>query len=284
MQGKSLSKQDIMSRSRERLYWVITACLGALPFLAVILLAIFLFANGRAALPHMDLAEVTTGNWLPYEGSFGIMPLFVGTLATTAGAILLSIPLGLGVAYHLALFSGPRERRVGTAMVAVLAGLPSVVIGLWGMTWLVPRLGNSFTSATLVLAIMILPTFTLLAGASLRQVPRELLETTRSLGVPEHMVVWTAVRHASGGILSAAVLAAGRGLGEAVALSMVAGNVPHFPTLNGPVSTLTTTLIIEYGGSTSIHRAALFLLALLVVALIASTSIGARFARSGRSR
>lgn len=268
-----------MFRSREGVLWGATAFVGALPFLAVLLLGVFLFLNGQPALPSVGAMEALTADWLPFNGNFGVLHLLLGTLATTLGALILSVPLGLGVAYHLALYSDGRQRRVADAAVALLGGLPSVVIGLWGMTWLLPLFGNSYTSATLVLAMMILPTFTLLAGAALRQVPRELVETTRSLGVPEYMVVWTAMRHGMGGLLSAAVLAAGRGLGEAVALSMVAGNVPNFPSLNGPVSTLTTTLITEYDGSVSNHRSALFLLALMVVVLIAATSIGARLSR-----
>jgi len=269
-----------MFPSRERAYWRMTAFFGGLPFLAVILLVVFLMVQGSEALGPMVSLSALTDPWLPFNGQFGFLPLLAGTLATTLSALVLAVPLGIGVAYHLALYSSLRQRRVVDAAVALLGGLPSVVIGLWGMTWLLPLFGNSFASATLVLAMMILPTFTLLAGAALRQVPRELVETTRSLGVPEPMVVWTTMRHCGGSLLSAAVLAAGRGLGEAVALSMVAGNVPLFPSIQGPVSTLTTTLITEYDGSFGHHRAALFLLALMVVTLIAITSIGARLSRA----
>lgn len=267
----------------DRHYWKITAVCGGFPVIAVIFLMMFLLFQGSEALGPMFSPAIFSDPWLPFEGQLGIMPLLVGTLATTLGALLLSLPIGMGVAYHLALYSNYRQRRLVDTAVAILAGLPSVIIGLWGMTWLLPIFGNSFASATLVLTLMILPTFTLLAGAAIRQVPRELVETLRSLGVPEVTVIGTMMRHAAGSLGSAAVLAAGRGLGEAVALSMVAGNVPVFPKLQGPVSTLTTTLITEYDGSVGQHRAALFLLALGVVALIALTSIAARAARA-RSR
>ena len=265
--------------AREAHYWRVTALLGSLPVLAVCLLAGFLLYNGVAAPLRLGLATFTTGNWLPFEGLFGLLPLLVGTLATTLAALLLSLPLGLGVALHTSLFSGARFRRLADSAVALLAGLPSVVIGLWGMTWILPRLGNSFASATLVLALMILPTFILLAGAALRQVPAELVETVRALGVGEQVVAWTVLRHARVGLVGAATLACCRGLGEAVALSMVAGNVPAMPELLGPVATLTTTLIIEYDGAAGNHRAALYLLALVVMSLIAVTSLAARKSR-----
>jgi len=188
----------------------------------------------------------------------------------------MALPVGLAAALYLTLYAGPRVRAVADAMVAVLGSVPSVVLGLWGMTWIVPAVGNSLAAASLVLALMITPTFTLLASAALRQVPADLVEAVRALGVGEDVAAGVVVRHASWGIFGAANLAATRGLGEAVAVSMVAGNVGAFPTLGGPIATLTTTLIVEFDGATGLHRSTLHLGALLVMALIAAVSLAGR--------
>lgn len=265
---------------RERLFYGTSALLGAMPFLAVLLLAGFLAYNGMAAFDQVGLAGVAGTVWRPYSALFGMLPLLAGTLSTTLLALLLCLPLGLGASLYLALYCGVRRRRLADAAIALLGGLPSVVVGLWGVTWIVPLFGHSLVSATLVLSLMILPTFTMLAGAALRQVPAELVETVRALGVSERVVATTSMRHAGGGLVAAATLAASRGLGEAVALSMVAGNVPRMPSLEGPIATLTTILITEHEGAAGLHHSVLFLTALVVLALIAATSALSRYTKA----
>lgn len=259
--------------SSKKAYWIVTSILGALPPLIVIALGFFLVVSGVEALTQLSLSNLATTLWSPMQGHFGIVLLLLGTLVSTALAMLFALIIGLKTAVYLALFSGPKYRIFSDAMIGLLGSVPSVVIGLWGITWLIPIWGNSLASATIVLAMMITPTFTLLAGAALRQVPADLVETARSLGASQNIVAWVAIRHARWGIISAATLAACRGLGEAAALSMVAGNVVSWPHLDGPIATLTTTLIIEFDGAVGLHRSALFLLGLLVMALIVGVSI-----------
>ena len=260
----------------ERWGWRLTAGLGLVPPLAVLGLVVFLAMNGAAALGGVRPVELLSMTWLPLGHRFGLLPLFLGTVASTLLGLVLALPIGLAAALYLTLYAGPRMRAVADALVATLGSMPSVVLGLWGMTWIVPQVGNSLAAAALVLALMITPTFTLLAGASLRQVPADLVDAVRALGVGEDVAAGVVVRHAGWGIFGAANLAAARGLGEAVAVSMVAGNVGVFPALDGPIATLTTTLIVEFDGATGLHRDMLYLSALLVMALIAVTSLVGR--------
>lgn len=261
----------------QKLYWTLTAELGLLPPLAVVVLSGFLLVSGADALRQISLPAFLSTSWLPLQAHFGLLPMVVGTLSSTAIALCLAVPIGLSAAVYLALYTSPRVRTVADACVALLGSMPSVVIGLWGLTWIVPAVGNSLAAAGLVLATMIAPTFTLLAGAALRQVPADLIETVRALGVSEQTMAGVVVRHARWGILGAAILAASRGLGEAVAISMVAGNVPGWPALTGPIATLTTTLIVEFDAATGLHRSALYVLTLLVMALIIGISLIGRF-------
>jgi phosphate transport system permease protein len=266
----------------DRWGWTVVVGLGALPLIGVVALGGFLLINSAAALAELSWRQCMAGTWSPARGQFGLLPLILGTLATTALALVVAVPVGLSTAVYLTLFAGPKVRAAADAAVAVLGGLPSVVVGLWGMTWIVPLCGNSLASGSLVLALMIAPTFTLVAEAALRQVPADVVETTRALGVGDGPTALVVLRHARWGIVTAATLALSRALGEAVAISLVAGNVPAWPTLTGPVATLTTTLIIEFDGAAGLHRNALYLLALLVMMLIAAGSIAGRSAERKR--
>ena len=227
-------------------------CLGSVPLMAVLGLLGFLTWNGLDVLTELSPAQFFSMTWLPFKSQFGMVSLLLGTLATTVLALIIAVPLGLGTAIYLSHFAGPRVRTFSDAAVGLLGGMPSVIIGLWGLTWIVPSLGHTLASAVLVLAVMIAPTLTLLSGAALRQVPPDLLEAARALGVSETMVVWVAMRHAGWTLIGAITLAACRGLGEAVALSMVAGNVGGLPSWLEPVATLTTTLILEFDGATGL--------------------------------
>lgn len=260
----------------ERLGWSLTTGIGLLPPCAVLALGGFLFLQGASVLREVPLAELASTTWLPGGRHYGMLPLVLGTLATTTLALVLAVPVGVGAALYLTLHAGPRLRTTADAVIALLGGIPSVVVGLWGMTWIVPTFGNTLTAAALVLALMICPTLTLLSGAALRLVPADLVEATRALGVSENITAFVALHHARWGILGATTLAATRGLGEAVAVSMVAGNVGALPDLDGPIATLTTALIVEFDGATGLHRSALHLAALLVLMLVVVVSLSSR--------
>lgn len=260
----------------EPVAWALTGLAGIVPPLTVLALAVFLLLESGKALAGIPAASFFGQTWAPLEGQFGLLPIVAGTFASTALALLIAVPIGLAAALHLSLYANRKFKLIGDTSVALLGGLPSVVIGLWGMNWIVPLAGNSLGAATLVLALMITPTFTLLAGAAIRQVPADVLETVHSLGVSEAVTVRTIVRHARWGIAGAAILAACRGIGEAIAVSMVAGNVAQWPGLTEPVATLTTTLIVEFDPASGLHRDALYLLAALTMGVIVVVSIAGR--------
>ena len=274
-----------MSRSIDGAWgWAVAIALGLLPPLAVVALGVYLAAESAAALSAIPLGELLSLDWLPLDRRYGLLPLLLATLVTTGLALCLAVPVGLLATLYLALHAGRGLRATADSVIALLGAIPSVVVGLWGMTWIVPRFGNSLASAVLILALMIMPTFTLLAGAALRQVPGEQVEAVRALGAGDDAVAVEVLRQARWGLVGAATLAATRGLGEAVAVSMVAGNVGHLPwNLKVGVSTLTTTLIVEFDGATGLHRSALHLGTLLVVVLIAAVSLLGRYLqRKGR--
>ncbi|ETX05130.1 PstC family ABC transporter permease [Candidatus Entotheonella palauensis] len=255
------------------LRWSVVVQLGFLPFLAVLALGGFLAWSGSSLLYHLSLPDLATAVWQPLRQQYGLALLLIGTMTSTVLALLIAIPIGLGAALYLALYANATIRTIADACIALLGGIPSVIIGLWGMIWIVPAAGNSLSAAALVLALMITPTFTLLAGAALRQAPADLVEAVRALGVNEWGTAGVVLRHAHWGLLGAAILAAARGLGEAVAVSMVAGNVPNWPSLPGPIATLTTMLIVEFDGAAGLHRHALYFLACLVMVLISGISL-----------
>lgn len=265
--------------NKTRWCWASAMGLGLVPILAILGLAIFLFWNAAGASVQIGLRELATTEWSPQQGRYGVIRLLAGTLAVTALALCLAVPVALYAAGYLALSAGKKVRAAANAAIGLLGGIPSVVIGLWAMTWIVPVFGNSWISASVVLALMIVPTVTLLSGAALRLVPADLLEASRALGMSEGIVARVAFHHARWGILGAVVLGTSRALGEAVAVSMVAGNVASWPSLTRPIATLTTTLIVELDGAAGLHRDALYLLACIVLLAISALSIFGRAAQ-----
>lgn len=265
--------------NRARWFWTGAMGLGLLPVLAIFALAIFLFWNAAGAAAQIGLPKLATSEWLPQQNQYGVVRLLAGTLAVTALALGMAVPLALSAAGYLSLYAGRKVRATANAAIGLLGGIPSVVIGLWAMTWIVPLFGNSWLSGSLVLALMISPTITLLSGAALRLVPGDLLEASRALGVGEAVVSRVAFHHARWGILGAVVLGTSRALGEAVAVSMVAGNVVSWPSLTRPIATLTTTLIVELDSAAGLHRDALYLLACIVLIAISALSVFGRAAQ-----
>jgi phosphate transport system permease protein len=265
--------------NRARWCWTGAIGLGALQVLAIFGLVIFLFWNAAGAAAQIGPQELAGPEWLPQQSRYGVTRLLAGTLGVTALSLCLAVPLALSAAGYLSLYAGRKVRAAANAAIGLLGGIPSVVIGLWAMTWIVPHFGNSWISASLVLALMIVPTMTLLSGAALRLVPADLLEASRALGVGEAIVSRVAFHHARWAILAAVVLGTSRALGEAVAVSMVAGNVVSWPSLSRPIATLTTTLIVELDSAAGLHRNALYLLACLVLLAISALSIFGRAAQ-----
>lgn len=261
---------------------MLAATLGVAAVVAasvVVLIVAFVALEAWPALERVGPARfVQDAGWHPGEDRFGLLPMLLATVLTTGGALLLAVPLGVASGIF-GRFYAPRSvaawyRRA----VELLAGIPSVVYGLWGLVVLVPLIarlggsGQSLLAATLILALMILPTVALTSDSALRAVPRAYLRGAAALGLSR----WSTVRRvalpaARSGVVSGVLLATGRGIGETMAVLMVAGNVPAFPRgLLDPVRTLTANIALEMGYATRDHRAVLFVCGLCLMGVAVS--------------
>ncbi|WP_339667917.1 phosphate ABC transporter permease subunit PstC [Dasania marina] len=215
-------------------------------------------------------------SWYPLEGQFGMAPMILSSLAVTVGAVVLALPLGLGSAIFLQFYAPPRWAQSFRLLLNVLAGIPSVVFGLWGLTRLVPLItswqppGASLLAAILVLTLMILPTIALTSASALASVPRELLAGSMALGLRRNtQILHIILPAASAGISSGVLLATARALGETLAVLMVAGNVVQNPSgLFEPVRVLTANIALEMAYAMGDHRASLFASGLLLTVLV----------------
>ena len=234
---------------------------AALSIAAVALICLFLLANGVPAMAEIGLPEFLFGTtWRPVNDLYGIFPMIVGSLYVTAGAMIVGVPGGLLTALYFSRFARGRTGSFLRSGVELLAGIPSVVYGFFGLVIIVPfvRLlgpgtGLSVLAASLILGIMILPTVITVAQSALDAVPARYYEGALALGVDhEHAVFKVVAPAAASGIMAAIVL----GLGRAVV--MVAGNMPIIPdSLLSGVRTMTANIVLEMGYAADLHREAL---------------------------
>lgn len=215
-------------------------------------------------------------SWYPMEGKFGIMPMVWASVAMMSGAILLALPLGLASAIFIRFYAPKGIAQSYRLMLNLLAGIPSVVYGLWGLTELVPIIarwqppGASLLAAILVLTLMILPTVALTSLSALAAVPTDILSGAAALGMTRKgQIMAVAIPAARSGILGGILLAMARALGETMAVLMVAGNVVQNPTgLFEPVRSLTANIALEMAYATDHHRAGLFASGLFLTLLV----------------
>ena len=257
---------------------VFTAC-ACISILAVVLICVFLFANGLPTIGKIGPLKFLLGTtWKPGNDIYGILPMILGSLYVTAGAIIVGVPVGLLTAIYLSRFSTPAIKRVMLPAVQLLAGIPSVVYGFFGMIVLVPAVqamvksdffktvlhvkggkGMSLFTASVLLGIMILPTIITVSKTSLDAVPESYYEGSLALGAThERSVFYAVLPAAKPGVLSAVILGIGRAIGETMAVVMVAGNQTWMPKgLFQGLRTMTSNIVIEMGYSTDLHREAL---------------------------
>jgi phosphate transport system permease protein len=250
----------------------------------------FVLRESWPALVEIGPATFATDPaWLPSAGQFGITPMLVGTLACALLALVIAVPLGVASAAYLSFYAPPVVVVVYRRLIELLAGIPSVVYGFWGLVSLVPLIarweppGTSVLAGGLVIALMILPTVALITDAAFAAVPRELLVGASALGTSRlgaliHMVLPAT----SSGVRTAVTLAAGRAVGETMAVVMVCGNVVAVPdSLFAPARTLTANIALEMAYAMDLHRSALFVSGLLLVAAVAGLVFaGARLSRA----
>ena len=247
-----------------RAVFFLCACISVV---AVALICIFLFAKGIPAMKEIGVLNFLLGRtWKPLSGIFGILPMIVGSIYVTAGAVVVGVPLGIMTAVFMAWYCPKRLYGVLKPAVNLLAGIPSVVYGFFGLLVIVPAIRNAFAvsgasmlAASLVLGIMILPTVIGISEAAIRAVPEHYYEGARALGASkERGIFFTVLPAAKSGITAAVILGIGRAVGETMAVIMVAGNQAVMPTgvLKG-LRTLTANIVIEMGYSADLHREAL---------------------------
>ena len=260
---------------------LVRLALLAIAFSAVSILAVitaFIFTAGVPIMFRYGFKSFLGGlNWYPSEKSFGLLPMIVGSLMVTLGALVIGVPLGLSCAVFLTEFSSKRLRRIIKPVIELLAGVPSVVYGFMGLVLLVPFIrrtfggpGLSVLAGAVILGIMILPTITSITIDSLLAVPSAYREGSIALGATRwqttKMVLIPAARS---GIVASIILGMGRAVGETMAVIMVAGNAVAVPgSLLAPVRTLTSNIALEMGYASGEHRQALFATGVILFVII----------------
>lgn len=263
-------KEEIM-----RLVFLLAACAS---IALVAMICVFLFGNGLPTIGKIGVTEFFLGEtWRPNNDLYGILPMILGSAYVTLGGIVVGVPIGILTAVFMARFCPDSIYRFLKPAVELLAGIPSVVYGFFGLVVMVPFIrdniggtGSSMLTASLLLAMMILPTLISVAEAALRAVPNSYYEGALALGAGHvRSVFFTIVPAAKSGIMAAIILGLGRAVGETMAVIMVAGNQARMPQglLEG-VRTMTTNIVIEMGYAADMHRDALIATAVVLFIFI----------------
>lgn len=256
-----------MRKYKEKIMEIVFLAAACVSILAVALICIFLFANGIPGMQKIGIADFIFGKvWKPGNDLYGIFPMIIGSIYVTAGAILIGVPIGLFTAIFMARFCPRKIYVVLKPAVELLAGIPSVVYGFFGLVVLVPFIrdyfpgnGSSMLTASILLGIMILPTVIGVSESAIRAVPESYYEGALALGAShEKSVFFASLPAARSGIMAAVVLGIGRAIGETMAVIMVAGNQARMPAgIFKGVRTLTANIVIEMGYAADLHREAL---------------------------
>ena len=251
---------------KERLFKVIFATAALFSVVAVGVISIFLFASAIPTIAEIGPLEFLLGTtWKPGSNLYGILPMILGSIVVTLISIIIGVPLGIATVLYLTFFASNKVKKVMNPSVELLAGIPSVVYGFFGLMVLVPIMryvtgnGKSILTASILLSVMILPTIVTVSQSSLNALDPALLEGALALGdSKERAVLRVMMPAASSGIMSSVVLGIGRSIGETMAVVMVAGNQPRIPSslLEG-ARTMTANIVLEMGYAADLHREAL---------------------------
>lgn len=246
----------------------------------IVLIVVFIAAEAKPALQDIGVGRLFTDpSWHPTSDRFNMLPMILGTLAATAGSLLLTGPLGVGSAVFLRFYAPRAVAIVYRRVIELLAGVPSVVYGLWGLAVLVPLIarispqgqGQSLLAGVLILTMMTLPTVALTADAAIRAVPAAYVRGAAALGLSRRAIAWSVVLPAArAGIFTGILLQTARALGETMAVLMICGNIVQTPdSLFDPIRTLTANIALEMGYADAHHRSVLFVSGLLLLLMVA---------------
>ena len=267
-----------MNKNKEKIMQLVFLAAACASIALVAMICCFLFANGLPTIGKIGISEFLLGEkWRPNNDIYGILPMIMGSVYVTLGACITGVPIGILTAIFMARFCPAGVYRFLKPAVELLAGIPSVIYGFFGLVVMVPFIrdnfggtGSSMLTASLLLGMMILPTLISVAEAALRAVPDSYYEGALALGAGHvRSVFFTVVPAAKSGIMAAIILGVGRAIGETMAVIMVAGNQARMPQglLEG-VRTMTTNIVIEMGYAADLHRDALIATAVVLFIFI----------------
>ena len=268
-----------MKKYKEQVMHAVFFIAACASVLAVALICLFLFVNGIPAMKEIGIFKFLLGTmWKPGNNIYGILPMIMGSIYVTAGAILIGVPIGILTSVFMASYCPKKVYRFLKSAIDLLAGIPSVVYGFFGLMMLVPLIrdlfhkgnGSSILSASILLGIMILPTIIGVTESAIRAVPSNYYEGSLALGATkERSLFFVVLPAAKSGLIAGVVLGIGRAIGETMAVVMVAGNQARMPAgiLRG-VRTMTSNIVLEMGYATDLHREALIATAVVLFVFI----------------
>ena len=267
-----------MKNLKEQLMHLVFLLSACVSILCVAMICVFLFANGIPAIGKIGVFQFLAGEkWKPGNDLYGILPMILGSIYVTAGAVIIGVPIGILTAVFMSKFCPRRIYKVVKPAIDLLAGIPSVVYGFFGMVVIVPVVsqlfggsGKSMLTASILLGIMILPTIIGVSESAINAVPSSYYEGSLALGAShERSVFFATLPAAKSGILAGVILGVGRAIGETMAVIMVAGNQARMPKgiLEG-VRTMTANIVLEMGYATDLHREALIATAVVLFVFI----------------
>jgi phosphate transport system permease protein len=269
---------------------------------SVALITIFIFQSGLPVLADYGVFRFIFGSlWSPTNGSYGILPLISGTLSVTLGALVIGVPTGIACAVFLAEILPKKPARGFKSAIELLAGIPSVVYGFFGLVVVVPAIRNyvlplyqifapdasttgfSILAGAVILAVMILPTIVSISENSISAVPYEYKEASLALGANKmETAMRVLIPAAKSGILSSVILGMGRAIGETMAVLLITGNMAKVPgSILDPVATLTGTIAMEMGYAAPTHQQALFAVGIVLFIIIMLLNVIAQFSMKG---
>lgn len=267
-----------MRNYSENIMKVVFLASACVSILAVILICVFLFASGVPAIKEIGVSDFLLGDsWKPNQNLYGVFPMIIGSVYVTAGAIIIGVPIGLLCAVFMARYCPKGLYRILKPAVDLLAGIPSIVYGFFGLMVIVQLVqgslggsGKCLLTSSILLGIMILPTIISVSESNIRAVPQQYYEGSLALGATKERSVFCAVVPAAKmGIMAGIILGIGRAIGETMAVVMVCGNQAIMPEgLTYGVRTLTANIVLEMGYASGLHREALIATAVVLFVFI----------------
>ncbi|MDZ7955772.1 phosphate ABC transporter permease subunit PstC [Nostoc sp. DedQUE09] len=258
------------------LIWILRG-LATIAGAIALLIVVFLLTESLPIFSRIALSRFfTDSSWNPTAGLYNLSPMLLGTFLAMVGAVLIATPIGILSAVFCQFYAPPMVAQLYRRLIELLAGIPSVVYGFWGLVVLVPLIGKihppgpSLLAGIAILAVMILPTVALVADASLEKVPTSYIQGAAALGLSRWTTICTVVfASAKSGLFTGLILGTGRAIGETMAILMVCGNVVQTPkSLFDPIRTLTANIALEMAYATEDHRSALFVSGLILMGMI----------------